>query len=128
MVRRREAGGALQQALDLASRSPCDPRTLARAARDFRETEPAFALGAALLALRWIGEGHGFEITWAEVRAVRAHLLDAAARLGRASEADGLIAAVAAAAGPGAAFLRTGLGLRAPGASSEPSDPARGRS
>ena len=108
--------GLYEEALDLASRSPCDPRTLARAARDFRETEPAFALGAALLALRWIGEGHGYEITWADVHAVRAYLLDAAARLGRASEAEGLIAAVAAAAGPGAAFLRTSLGLPAPGA------------
>jgi hypothetical protein len=108
--------GLLEEALDLASRSPCDPRTLARAARDFRETEPAFALGAAQLALRWIGEGHGYEITWADVRNVRAHLLDAAARLGRASDAEGLIAAVVAAAGPGAEFLRTSLGLSATGA------------
>lgn len=110
--------GLFEDALDLASRSPCDPLTLARAARDFRETEPAFALGAALLALRWIGEGYGFEITSADVQAVRAHLLEAAARLGRAAEAKGLIAAVAAAAGPGAAFLRTCLGLPAPGAKS----------
>lgn len=44
------------------------------------------------------------------------------------AEAEGLIAAVAAAAGPGAAFLRASLGLPAPGASSQPSDAARGRS
>jgi hypothetical protein len=40
-------------ALDLARRSPCDHRTLARAARDFAERRPAFAVEAGLLALHW---------------------------------------------------------------------------
>lgn len=46
-------------ALDLARRSPCDPRTLARAARDFAERLPAFAVEAGVLSLHWIVEGHG---------------------------------------------------------------------
>jgi hypothetical protein len=46
-------------ALDLARRSPCDPRTLVRAARDLAARQPAFAVEAGLLALHWIVEGHG---------------------------------------------------------------------
>ena len=42
--------GLFDLALELASRSPCDPKTLTRAARDYLETEPAFALGCAVAA------------------------------------------------------------------------------
>lgn len=34
------------EALELANRSPCDPKTLTRAARDMAETEPLFAIEA----------------------------------------------------------------------------------
>ena len=34
----------------LANRTPCDPKTLTRAARDFAEKNPAFAVGAGLAA------------------------------------------------------------------------------
>jgi hypothetical protein len=47
--------------LALASRAPCDTKTLARAARDFGEKEPAFAIGAGLLALHWLVQGYGYE-------------------------------------------------------------------
>ena len=43
--------GLFDEALDLARRSPCDPKTLARAARDFAEKQPVSALGAGLLSL-----------------------------------------------------------------------------
>ena len=69
-------------ALDLARRSPCDPRTLARAARDFAARQPAFAVEAGLLALHWIVEGHGYEITGRNV-------LDALSHTMRAAEIDG---------------------------------------
>jgi hypothetical protein len=69
-------------ALDLARRSPCDPRTLVRAARDFTGRQPAFAVEAGLLALHWIVEGHGYEITGRDV-------LDAFAHTMRAAEIDG---------------------------------------
>jgi tetratricopeptide (TPR) repeat protein len=41
-------------AIALAQRTPCDPRTLTRAARDFAATNPRFAVEAGLAALRWI--------------------------------------------------------------------------
>jgi hypothetical protein len=59
--------GLLDQALDLVRRSPCDPRTLTRAARDFEEGNPRFAVEVGLLALRWLVEGYGYEITSADV-------------------------------------------------------------
>lgn len=59
--------GLLDQALSLARRSPCDPRTLTRAARDFEEKNPRFAVEVGLLALHWLVEGYGYEITSADV-------------------------------------------------------------
>ena len=54
-------------ALQLADQSPCEPKTLIRAARDFLESEPAFSLGAAIAALRWLNEGWGYEVTGMDV-------------------------------------------------------------
>src|SRR5713226_2633680 len=59
--------GLYDEALDLAGRAPCDPRTLTRAARDLGEEQPSFALGAGLLAPHWLVQGHGYEITGADV-------------------------------------------------------------
>lgn len=59
--------GLFNAAIELATRSPTDPRTLMRAARDFAEKQPAFALAAGLAALRWISLGHGYDITGADV-------------------------------------------------------------
>lgn len=54
-------------ALQLVDQSPCEPKTLTRAAKDFLESEPWFALGAALAALRWFNEGWGYEVTAIDV-------------------------------------------------------------
>jgi hypothetical protein len=51
------------KAIALANRTPCAPQTLTRAARDFGEKNPTFALEAGLTALRWLVLGHGYEIT-----------------------------------------------------------------
>ena len=59
--------GLYDEALELASRTPCDPKTLTRAARDYAEDQPQFALGAGLLALYWLVQGYGYEITSADV-------------------------------------------------------------
>lgn len=59
--------GLFDIAVELANASPTDPRTLTRAARDFAETQPAFALAAGLAALRWMSTGYGYEITGADV-------------------------------------------------------------
>ncbi len=55
-------------AIDLIQRSPADPRTLTRAARNFCTNQPGFATECALAALRWISRGHGYEITAGEVQ------------------------------------------------------------
>ena len=59
--------GLYEEALVLAQRTPCDPRTLTRAARDHAESRPAFAVEAGLLALYWLVQGYGYEITSADV-------------------------------------------------------------
>ncbi|PXF30046.1 hypothetical protein WH50_17495 [Pokkaliibacter plantistimulans] len=59
--------GLFAVAAELAARSPTDPRTLTRAARDYAEKQPAFALAAGLAALRWISLGYGYDITGADV-------------------------------------------------------------
>lgn len=68
-------------ALELAHKSPCDPKTLTRAARDHLDTQPAFTLGSAMAALRWLSEGWGYEVTSTDV--VEAHdlAMDAASKL-----------------------------------------------
>lgn len=59
--------GFLKLAGELSKASPCDPRTLTRAARDFLETDPEFALTCGLSAIHWLLEGHGYEITSFEI-------------------------------------------------------------
>lgn len=73
-------------ALDLARRSPCDPRTLARAARDFADRQPTFAVEAGVLGLHWIIEGHGYDVTGRELSDVFSHIMRAAATNGTTSE------------------------------------------
>jgi hypothetical protein len=80
--------GLYEEALGLASQSPCDPKTLARAARDFEERRPEFALDAALLALEWLAKGFGYEVTGAEVWLAYSKALSTAQRLGRRSEVE----------------------------------------
>lgn len=59
--------GLFGVAIELANTSPTDPRTLARAAKDFAERQPDFAIAAGLASLRWISRGHGYEITSIDV-------------------------------------------------------------
>ena len=73
-------------ALDLANRSPCDPKTLTRAARDYLDSAPEFALGSALTALRWLSEGWGYEVTHVDVMEAYDRAMDAAIRLNRADD------------------------------------------
>ena len=79
------------EALALASRTPCDPKTLARAARDLALEQPAFAVGAGLLALHWLVQGYGYEITGADVWAAYSSTLKAAEENGNAAEIRGRI-------------------------------------
>ena len=54
-------------AIELVTRSPTDPRTLARAARDHGVDKPDFAMASGLAAIRWISLGYGYEINSIEV-------------------------------------------------------------
>lgn len=76
--------GLYRVAIDLIQRSPADPRTLTRAAKDFCLIESDFATGCALAALHWIAQGHGYEVTaWAVQEA-----FDALIAVTRASGGD----------------------------------------
>jgi len=59
--------GLYDLAIELARQSPVDHRTLNRAALDFIETQPLFAIEVGLLSLRWILAGRGYEVTAGEV-------------------------------------------------------------
>ena len=70
--------GLFDLAIELATHSPTDPRTLARAARDFTANRPDFAIACGMAALRWISLGHGYEITGADVLDAYSALMQAA--------------------------------------------------
>lgn len=55
-------------AMQLAWKSPCDPKTLIRAASDNIAKSPSFAAEVALAALHWICQGKGYELTSLDVQ------------------------------------------------------------
>lgn len=82
------------EAIALANQTPCDPKTLTRAARDFAETHPEFAVEAGLAALRWLVRGYGYEMTSADVWAAYTHTVRAAANAPAAGEIQSRIRAL----------------------------------
>jgi len=102
--------GLYDEALALASRTPCDPKTLARAARDYTEKQPAFAVGAGLLSLYWLVQGYGYEITGADVWDAYRATLAAAERHGSAAEVRERVRKMVAAEGAGERFVTKVLG------------------
>lgn len=78
--------GEYELALVLADRSPCDPRTLTRAARDFSTSSPAFACGAGLAALKWLVRGYGHDLTALDIWSPYTWVLKAAEHLGLLAE------------------------------------------
>ena len=83
--------GLYDEAIALAQRTPCDPRTLTRAARDFATTNPRFAAEAGLAALRWIAAGHGYEITGLDVLSAYSGTIEAAKNCSAVDEVEGRI-------------------------------------
>lgn len=77
-----KSAGLYSEAIDLANRTPCDPKTLTRAARDMAAAEPRFAVEAGMAALRWLVEGYGYEITGRDVWAAYQHTMKAAENAG----------------------------------------------
>lgn len=78
--------GLYDEALAFASRTPCDPKTLSRAARDLADQQPAFAVSAGLLALHWLVQGYGYDITSTDVWAAYTNTMNAADKNGTLSE------------------------------------------
>ncbi|MGP6192618.1 MAG: hypothetical protein ACLPSH_21755 [Vulcanimicrobiaceae bacterium] len=101
-----KSAGLFDEAVRLANLSPCDPLTLARAARDFADENPAFALEASVAALRWIGKGYGYEIAVIDVLGAYRSGQRAAERLGAAEAFQSRVRAIVAA---GDGFLKTAL-------------------
>jgi hypothetical protein len=94
--------GLYDEALALASRTPCDPKTLARAARRYAEKQPAFAASAGLLSLYWLVQGYGYEITSGDVWDAYRATLAAAERHGSAAEVKDRVRRMVATEGAGA--------------------------
>jgi hypothetical protein len=70
-------------AMQLAWESPCDPKTLIRAARDNAGKNPSFAAEVALAALHWICQGRGYELTALDVQMAYQLACEAGHRLGQ---------------------------------------------
>jgi len=98
--------GLYDEAIALAQSTPCDPKTLARAARDFAERRPQFARDAALTALRWLCKGYGYEVTNIDVIDAYRHGLRAAKILDATGEYIEWVAQLVA---TGDSFVRESL-------------------
>jgi hypothetical protein len=77
-----KSAGLYNEAIDLANRTPCDPKTLTRAARDMKAKEPLFAVEAGIAALRWLVAGYGYEITGLDVLDAYDFTMEAAVNAG----------------------------------------------
>ncbi|HEY4002437.1 MAG TPA: hypothetical protein VGO93_26435, partial [Candidatus Xenobia bacterium] len=73
-------------AVALARQSPCEPKTLNRAAREMAQGLPAFSLEVALVSLHWLSQGYGWEVTSLDVLGAFDQALSAAQCLGREDE------------------------------------------
>jgi tetratricopeptide (TPR) repeat protein len=102
--------GLFDEAIRLANRAPCDPKTLTRAARDFAGERPEFAVEAGLAALRWLVEGYGYEITGADVWAAYANTMKAAEKAGRGGQVGDRIRTLVASETYGERFVTRILG------------------
>ncbi len=99
-----------EQATRLAWASPCDPKTLNRAARDHLKTQPDFAMQCALASLHWMSMGHGFELTGLDVLEAHRFAIEAAAVTQQTQQARTSIEQVLASDGPMVAWMQRSLG------------------
>ena len=99
-----KSAGLYDEAIALANRTPCDPRTLTRAARDMAEGEPRFARDAGVAALRWLVAGYGYDVTGLDVWAAYRAAMQAAENAGCKAETMARIRELVAAEPPGERF------------------------
>lgn len=97
------------QATRLAWASPCDPRTLNRAARDHLNSQPGFAMECALAALHWMSLGHGYELTGLDVTEAHRLAIDAAGMAGKSEHASAIVAGVLGPDRPMATWMKRAL-------------------
>ncbi|MBI3350197.1 MAG: hypothetical protein HY020_23670 [Burkholderiales bacterium] len=101
------------RATQLAWASPCDPKTLTRAARDHLTKQPGFAMQAALASLHWIALGHGYELSGLDVLEAHRLALEAANAAQQTRQAQDVIERVLALDRPMSDWMRRSLGLPA---------------
>jgi hypothetical protein len=110
-----------ERATQLAWASPCDPKTLTRAARDHLTKQSDFAMQAALAALHWMSMGHGFELTGLDAQEAHRLAIEAAANAQQTEQAQAGIEQVLAHDRPMTAWMRRSLGV--PPATPKPQRP-----
>lgn len=98
------------EAIALANQSPCSTQTLTRAARDFADTKPEFAIEAGMAALHWLVKGYGYDITGLDVLNAYSHTMKAADNAGCAKETHQRIHDAVAQDSLGARFVASVLG------------------
>lgn len=77
-----KSAGLYDEAIALANKTPCDPKTLARAAKEEAARHPAFAAEAGMAALKWLSDGYGYEITSMDIWAAYRYTMEAASHVG----------------------------------------------
>ena len=100
------------EAIALANSTPGSPQTLTRAARDFEEKNPKFAIEAGMAALRWLVEGYGYKITGLDVLHAYSHTMKAAENAGCEEETQKRIHDLVARESFGERFVTRVLGSR----------------
>ena len=100
-----------EQATRLAWASPCDPKTLNRAARDHLKTQPDFAMQCALVSLHWMSMGHGYELTGLDVQEAYRMANEAAAAAQQTQQVRESIEQLLAPERPMAVWMRRSLGV-----------------
>lgn len=98
------------EAIELANRTPCSPQTLTRAARDFQEKKPQFAVAAGLAALRWLIGGYGYDITSVDVNNAYSHTMVAAENANCAERIQDQLREMLNSKQPGQAFVKQVIG------------------
>lgn len=83
--------GLYDLAIEFASKSPTDPKTLTRAACDFERSNSLFALNAGLAALQWLMLDYGYDVTSGDVRAAYLATMKAAEQANKQQEALSVI-------------------------------------
>uniref|UniRef100_D5X2H9 Uncharacterized protein n=1 Tax=Thiomonas intermedia (strain K12) TaxID=75379 RepID=D5X2H9_THIK1 len=105
--------GLFDMAAELARHRSADPRTLTRAARDYAELKPGFALAVGLAALHWMALGYGYDIAGGDVLDAYTAVMQAAPAAGVAvDQVQAQVRNLIAGAHPGSKLLETMLGQR----------------